>query len=69
MHSTVTQIAQRGECNFRVVEGDGAVGENLFLFVALAGEQDDVVWLCGAEARANGGGAVGLDGVEDVRWL
>ena len=41
--TTITQIAQRGECNFCVVKGNGAVGEDLLFLVAFAGKQNDVV--------------------------
>jgi hypothetical protein len=47
--------------NCRIVEWDGSGGENLDLFVALAGEQHDVSRLGGADGELDGGAAVGLD--------
>src|ERR1700712_2718274 len=47
--------------NRRIVEWDYSGGENLNLFVALAGEQNDVSRPRGADGELDGGAAVGFD--------
>ena len=44
-------------------------GEDLFFLVAFAGEEDNVAGRGGLEREADGGGAVGLDGVLRRGWL
>ncbi len=63
MHTTVTQIAERCECYFCVIERNSAAGENLLFLVTFARNEDDVVGLCGFESKMNGRGAIGLDSV------
>ncbi len=61
-----TPIRQRRKGNFGVVEGNGAIGEDLLFFVALAGDEDDVVRLGFSECEVDGRGAIGLDGIADI---
>ena len=60
---TIAQIAQDGKRNFGVVERDGAVGEDLFFLVALAGQQNDIARLGSLQRKANGGRAIRFHGV------
>ena len=66
LHSTIAHFGQSGKRDLGVVEWDGAIREDLFLFVTFAGDQNHVARLGGCERQANGGCAIRLDGVLDA---
>ena len=62
----VPQFGEDRESNLGIVEGNGAVGEDLLLFVPFAGDEDYVTGFGCLKGEANGRGAVDLDGVIDA---